>query len=302
MSHAHIASLGAGPTGLEAALRAAEAGLDFTVFEMADGPAGNARSWGHVQLFTPWSMNVSRRARETLEAAAVTEPEGESCPTGRELVQELLEPIAQLPDIAPRLRFGTRVLEIGRDGLLKSDEIATPARGEAPFRILVERAGEESVAFADVVLDCTGSFHNPNALGRGGIHAPGERAVSESIVRLIPDIAGNESQWAGKRVLLVGDGYSGQTTARELAGVCARRPDTEVTWAIASDQPSRGEVENDPLPNRAALAGSYPLRRTVPRTVPESTCDSVARWSRCDGPPPDSRCRCAFPRMRRRRR
>ena len=157
MSHAHIAILGAGPTGLEAALRADEAGLDFTVFEMADGPAGNARSWGHVQLFTPWSMNVPRRARETLEAAAVTVPEGESCPTGRELVQELLEPIAQLPDIAPRLRFGTRVLEIGRDGLLKSDEIVTPARGEAPFRILVERAGEESVAFADVVLDCTGS-------------------------------------------------------------------------------------------------------------------------------------------------
>jgi len=115
MSHAHIAILGAGPTGLEAALRAAEAGLDFMVFEMADGPAGNVRSWEHVQLFTPWSMNVSRRARETLEAAAVTVPEGESCPTGRELVQELLEPIAQLPDIAPRFRFGARVLEIGRD-------------------------------------------------------------------------------------------------------------------------------------------------------------------------------------------
>lgn len=60
-------------------------------------------------------MNVPSRARETLEAAAVTVPEGESCATGRELVQELLEPIAQLPDIAPRLRFGARVLEIARD-------------------------------------------------------------------------------------------------------------------------------------------------------------------------------------------
>ncbi len=36
--------------------------------------------------------------------------------------------------------------------------------------------------------------------------------------------------------------------------MCSRRPDTEVTWAIASDQPLAGEVENDPLPNRAALA------------------------------------------------
>ncbi len=254
MSHTHIAILGAGPMGLEAALAAAGAGLDFTVFEVADGPAGNVRSWGHVRLFTPWSINVSTRARARLAAAGVTVPDGDRCPTGHELVRDLLEPIAELLDVAPHVRYGTRVLEIGRDGLLKSDEIGTAQRGETPFRILVEQAGEERLVFADVVLDCTGSYRNPNALGRSGIHAPGERSVSDSIVRILPDLIGNESDWAGQRILLVGEGYSGQTAARDLTELCSRHPDTEVTWAIRSQPPTLGEVENDPLPERAALA------------------------------------------------
>ena len=254
MSRTHILILGAGPTGLEAGLAAVEAGLDFTIFEMADGPAGNVRSWGHVRTFTPWSMNVSVRAGAQLAAAGIAVPDGDQCPMGHELVWDLLQPIAELAEVAPRIRYGTRVLEIGRDGLLKSDEIGTAQRGEAPFRILVERAGEESLVFADVVLDCTGSYHNPNALGRGGIHAPGERSVADSIVRILPDVIGNESDWAGQRILLVGEGYSGQTAARDLAELCSRHPDTEVSWAIRSQPPKLGEVANDPLPQRAALA------------------------------------------------
>ena len=254
MSRTHIAILGAGPVGLEAALAAAGVGFDFTLFEVADGPAGSVRSWGHVRLFTPWSMNVSRRARARLAAAGVTVPDGDQCPTGHELVRDLLEPIAELVDVAAHVRYGTRVLEIGRDGLLKSDEIGTAQRGGTPFRILVEQAGEERLVFADVVLDCTGSYRNPNALGRGGINAPGERSVADLIVRTLPDIVGNESDWAGQRILLVGEGYSGQTVARDLSELCSRHPDTEVTWAIRSQPPTLAEVENDPLPERAALA------------------------------------------------
>ncbi len=254
MSRTHLAILGAGPTGLEAGLAAVEAGFDFTIFEMADGPAGNVRKWGHVRTFTPWSMNVSVRARAQLAAAGVAVPNGDQCPTGHELVRDLLRPIAELAEVVPRIRYGTRVLGIGRDGRLKNDEIGTAQRGETPFRILVERAGEESLVFADVVLDCAGSYDNPNALGESGIHAPGERSVADSIVRSLPDVLGNESDWAGQRILLVGEGYSGQTAARDLTELRSRHPDTEVMWAIRSRPPVLGEVENDPLPQRAALA------------------------------------------------
>ena len=258
MSRTHIAILGAGPTGLEAALAAVEAGLDFTIFEMAGGPAGNVRSWEHVRLFTPWSMNASARARAQLAAAGLSVPDNDDCPTGLELVRDLLEPIAGLADIGPRIRYGTRVLEIARDGLLKSDEIGTDARGDAPFRILVEqgngRAGEERVVFADVVLDCTGTYHKANALGRSGIRAPGERSVADSIVRFLPDITADAADWAGQRILLVGEGHSGQTAAQELATLCSRHPDTAVTWAIRNEHPTFKAVEDDPLPQRAALA------------------------------------------------
>src|SRR5436309_11772255 len=122
----HIAILGAGPTGLEAALAAAEAGHPFTVYEASPAVAGNVRAWGHVRLFTPWEMNVSPRMRRHLEAAGREVPGGGDCPTGDDLAARLLEPLAALPEIAPNLRLGTRVIGIGREGLLKHEEIATP--------------------------------------------------------------------------------------------------------------------------------------------------------------------------------
>ena len=227
---------------------------------MADGPAGNVQSWGHVRTFTPWSMNVSVRARTRLARAGVAVPDGDHCPTGHELVRDLLRPIAELAELAPHIRYGERVLEIARDGLLKNDEIGTARRGETPFRVLIEQGSEERVVFTDVVLDCTGSYHNPNALGRSGIHAPGERSVADAIVREVPDVIGSESDWVGPRILLVGAGYSAQTAAQDLSDLCTRHPDTAVTWAIRSEAPTLGEVENDPLSARPALvAGALDL-------------------------------------------
>jgi NADPH-dependent 2,4-dienoyl-CoA reductase/sulfur reductase-like enzyme len=58
----HIAILGAGPIGLEAALAAAERALPFTLYEADPEVGGHVRRWGHVRTFTPWEMNVSDRA------------------------------------------------------------------------------------------------------------------------------------------------------------------------------------------------------------------------------------------------
>ena len=254
-----IAILGGGPVGLEAALAAAEAGLPFTIFEAASAVAGNVRSWGHVQLFTPWSMNVSPRARAALEAAGHTVPDGDDCPTGSELVERVFEPLAALPQIAPHLSLERRVVEVGRHGLLKSDEIGTGVRSEHPFRLLVrDGAGGETVESADVVLDCTGTYDHPNALGAGGIRAPGEEQASEYIIRRIPEVeapelGGDAPGWGGLRILLVGAGHSAQTAARDLAGLVRRVPETRVTWVIRSEDPTFGAVADDALPMRHAL-------------------------------------------------
>lgn len=254
----HIAIIGAGPVGLEAALAALEAGLDFSVYEASAHVAGNVRAWDHVQLFTPWSLNVSPRARSALSGVGPV-PDGDECPLGREMVDLVFERVAGIPDIARRLRLETRVLEIGREGLLKNDEIGTGRRQARRFRLLVrEPGGGEKVEHADVVLDCTGTYDNPNALGAGGIRAPGEAEADDFIIRRIPDFhaptfAGDAPGWGGQRVLLVGAGHSAQTAARDLAELIERVPATEVTWAIRRDAPAFDRLGDDALPSRDAL-------------------------------------------------
>jgi hypothetical protein len=250
-----IAILGAGPTGLEAALTAAEGGFPFTLYEAAPSVAGNVRAWGHVRLFTPWEMNVSPRMRRHLEAAGREVPDGVECPTGRELVERLFEPLAALPEIASNLRLGARVLSVGRQGLLKHEEIATPERGRHPFRILLsDSSGREWTETAEVVFDTTGTWGNPNTLGDGGIPAPGERALGSEIRHDIPDFSQEAGDWAGKTVLLAGAGHSAQTAARELARLAQEAPGTEVIWVLRHPEPDWGTHPGDPLPERAGLA------------------------------------------------
>lgn len=256
----HIAILGAGPTGLEAALAAAEAGYPFTLYEAAPAVAGHVRSWGHVRLFTPWSLNVSPRMRRQLAAAGAGRPvpDGDACPTGRELVEQLLQPLADLPAVAANLRLGTRVQAIGRQGLLKHEEIATPERGRRAFRLLLADAdgndGREWTETADRVIDTTGTWGHPNSLGDGGIPAPGESALAARIGRAIPDLARGGEGFAGRRILVVGAGHSAQTAVRDLAALAREAPGTKILWALRGTDPAWGTHAGDPLPERARLA------------------------------------------------
>jgi hypothetical protein len=266
-----LAILGAGPVGLEAALAAAERGWEFTVYEAGGSAGANVRDWGHVRLFTPWEMNVSPRARRALrgdgrpggegrrsgDPARADEPrgggppDGADLPTGAELVERLLEPLATLPALAPRIRLGARVDAVAREGLLKHEAVASPERGARRFRLLVaDEDGRESLEHADAVIDCTGTFGNPNALGDGGIPAPGERALSDRIERRLPRFG---DAWAGSTILLTGAGHSAQTAARALADLSRDAPGTRVIWAIRSGEPTWGAVADDPLPERSRL-------------------------------------------------
>jgi thioredoxin reductase len=253
MAPSRLAIIGAGPIGLDAALAAADRGWPFTVYEAGPGPADNVRAWGHVQLFTPWSMNVSPRMAAHLAAAGDEVPAGDECPTGDELADRLLDRVAALPELAGAIRYGARVKAIGRQGLLKHEEIANEQRAARPFRLLIETEAGEEVACADLVIDCSGTYRCPNSTGDGGIPAVGEQALDGRIVRTLPDVLADASAWAGRRVLLVGSGHSAQTAASVLSRVAAQSPGTEVVWAVRSPQPTWGAVDDDPLPARASL-------------------------------------------------
>ncbi len=105
-SKLRIAILGSGPTGLEAALAAADAGYAFTIYEAAAQAASHVRDWGHVRLFTSWDLNVSARMRQALDEAGESVPEGTEYPTGAELVEKVLDPVSAVSAISGHINTG----------------------------------------------------------------------------------------------------------------------------------------------------------------------------------------------------
>lgn len=202
-----------------------------------------------MRLFTPWELNTSTRMRAHLARDHPTSI-GDGCPTGAELDTQLLQPLAQSPALHQRIKLRHRVVAVARDGLLKHEEIGGAARAAAPFRLLLDTPDGEQEAYADVVLDCTGTYGTANTLGDGGIPAPGERALQHRITRTLPSV-GDPGAWTGT-VLLVGAGKSAQTAARELAAL----PGTHLHWLVRNAEPTWGEVPHDTLPARQELVDS----------------------------------------------
>jgi len=250
-----VAVLGAGPIGLDAALAGLERAHRVDVYEAGKRPASNVWDWGHVRLFSPWSMNISNRMRQHMERVGIAFGVDEGAfPTGRQLVEELLDPLWKHAVPLPSLHLGSRVISVAREGVLKHEEIGDPERANRPFRILFEDSdGMERIARADVVLDCTGKYGNPNSLGDGGIPALGERVYSQELIRRIPDIENEAELWAGRVTLLLGSGHSAQTAVTKLAELSTHAPDTRVIWAI------RGQVSDWPVIHRDPLSGRNEL-------------------------------------------
>lgn len=252
-----VVVLGAGPIGLDAALALTDAGRDFLLLEAGPRVAAGVRGWEAVELFSPWDIDLSSRMRAALGSRA-DDLDPAACPTGEELCDRALDPIARLPSIEARLRLAHRVVAVGREGLLKPNEIGTPARAARRFRLLVDTPHGERVLYARTVLDCTGAGHRPNWLGASGIPAPGERDLvnaptpASGLPRLVRTLASfldvPAATWRDRTVLLVGSGHSAQTAAVQLAEAGA-----QVCWALRSEGADIAPMADDPLPQRAAL-------------------------------------------------
>lgn len=240
--------IGAGPMGLEAALGLGERGFEVTVLEK--GRVGEAlRRWGpSTRFFSPLGMNLSPRAKKALGPLL---PEEDALLTGPEMAERVLEPLAKSAALAGRVRAGHRVVAVGRSRLGRAEMAGHPLRAERPFRLLVESAAGEDVLEAEVVLDASGVYDTPTAVGAGGVPARGERALSGRLVRHLGALEERLSELAGRDVLLVGHGHS---AANALALLLRVRPEPRVVWATRS--PNRRpcvEVADDPLPERRTV-------------------------------------------------
>ncbi|MEV4345464.1 FAD-dependent oxidoreductase [Actinoplanes sp. NPDC049596] len=246
MNNLPIAVIGAGPVGLAAAAHLVERGLPFVVLEAGDGAAAAMRQWGHIRLFSPWRYDIDAAAARLLGEANWVRPEGDKLPTGAQLAADYLQPLADLPALKPRVRYGARVAAVTRLGL---DRLRSAGRAETPYLIRLD-TGEDVLARA--VVDASGTWYSPNVLGASGIPAHGEAAASAYVGSALPDVLGRDrDRFAGRRVLVVGAGHSAANTLLNLAEL----PGTTVTWAIRAASPSRtyGGGAADALPARGAL-------------------------------------------------
>src|SRR3954468_12939458 len=114
-----VAVIGAGPVGLAAAAHLLERGLAPVVLE-AGREAGHAvHKWRHVQLFSPWEYNIDRAAARLLATTGWNSPAPGQYPTGAELVERYLEPLATKTALAAHIRTSSRVTGISRVGFDK---------------------------------------------------------------------------------------------------------------------------------------------------------------------------------------
>jgi thioredoxin reductase len=225
-----VAVIGAGPVGLAAAAHLIAKGEIPVVLEAGESAGASVRKWGHVRIFSPWRHNVDDASAILLEAAGWVRRLDDAHPTGHELVERYLAPLAALPTIRPHLRLRTRVLAVSRTGM---DRTKTAGRGEAPFVLRVESDGVESDVMARAVIDASGTYESPNPLGGNGLPAIGEASLSDRIFYGIPDVLGRDrDRYAGRRVLVVGSGHSAFNVLLDLAALAEQEPGTRVVWVI----------------------------------------------------------------------
>jgi thioredoxin reductase len=248
-----VVIIGAGPVGLAAAAHVLSRRLTPLVFETAPSVGAGIRRWGHVRLFSPWQFNVDGAAAALLERHGWVRPAGAAFPAGDELVEQYLEPLAAIPELAGRVRLNSRVDAVSRQD---HDLMKDAGRESAPFLVRVSGTEGEYDVLARAVIDASGTIDTPGPLGASGLPARGERAAAGRIFYGIPDVRGAlRRRYAGKRVLVVGSGHSAQNALLDLAELADEDGSTRITWAVR--RPSLGSLlggaRNDQLEERGRL-------------------------------------------------
>lgn len=245
-----VAVIGAGPVGLAAAAHLAARGMPFVVLEAGTQPGEAMLQWAHVKMFSPWRYNIDGEARRLLEQRGWTSPDLDDIPTGGDIVDRYLRPLAAHPRIAPHLRFGARVSSVGRKDY---DKVRTGGRDSVPFELVLSDGARLD---ARAVIDASGTWFMPNPMGSGGRAAHGEAAQADHIAYGIPDVLGRDrARYAGKRVLVVGGGHSAFNAALDLLALKREVPGTAIRWAMRRETLSglEGGGAADALPARGEL-------------------------------------------------
>lgn len=240
-----VAILGAGPVGLAAAAHVLERGLTPLILEQGPEVGNAVRAWGHVPMFSDWSLNTDAAAFRRLATTGWTSPDPHAYPTGDALVSDYLEPLAAT--LGRWLHLQHKVIGVYRDGL---DKVRDAGREEASFLIETDGPVGSEMFRADAVIDATGTWFQPNPGGNGRA-VPGE-VGHPKVTYGMPDAAGTvRDRFQGKRVAVLGGGHSAVGNLIALASL----PGTKPIWLCRATATTRalGGGADDQLSARGSL-------------------------------------------------
>ncbi|MCA0301170.1 MAG: NAD(P)-binding domain-containing protein [Proteobacteria bacterium] len=252
-----VAILGAGPVGLAAAARVLERGMTPVVLEAGPEAAHAVRQWRHVRMFSPWEYNVDESAGRLLAATGWNAPAPDAYPTGGDLVDLYLEPLATRTPIKDHLRTNSRVTAVARGGF---DKLKSNGRAFEPFTVRYRDDKGAQQLKADAVIDVTGTWFSPNPAGADGLPALGEEDAQDRVAYAMPDVLGRDrARYAGRTVAVLGAGHSAIGTLIDLGRLKDEAPETEVIWLLRGDRPDKafGGGANDKLAARGALGIAF---------------------------------------------
>src|SRR5262249_29848376 len=140
--------------------------------------------------------NVDKAAQRLLADVGWNSPDPHSYPTGGELIERYLEPLATNTALRDTIRTSSRVSTISRLGF---DKVKTKGREHAPFEIRYQNGSGAEMLSADAVIDASGTWFSPNPAGCNGLSAIGEREHAGRIAYAMPDVRGaDRGRYAGK--------------------------------------------------------------------------------------------------------
>ena len=182
-----VAIVGAGPVGLAAAAHALERGLDALVLEAGERSAMPSISGGMCAC--------SRRGNTTstggcapASAAGWNSPDPQHYPTGAELVERYLEPLAA----RTRAEGPLRILRAGSRRSAASDSTRSrrKAANKRPFELAIRMAQDQRPSRPARLSTHPARGRRPIPPGANGLAAIGEAGVHRRIAYAMPDVLG----------------------------------------------------------------------------------------------------------------
>ncbi|MFD5641415.1 NAD(P)-binding domain-containing protein [Streptomyces anulatus] len=250
-----VVVIGAGPTGLAAAVHLIDRGIEPLVLEAGPTAATAVRDWAHVRLFSTWGEVVDPAAEKLLAPTGWTRPDPETYPSGGDWAEQYLLPLAAA--LGDRIRLDARVTGVSRTG---RDRIVDADRDRQPFVVHFAHAdGREERVFARAVIDASGTWSTPSPAGASGLPALGEKAAADRIAYRVPDLADPavRARYAGRRTAVIGSGASAFTALASLADLAESGDGTGTTgvWVLRRGLSGStfGGGDADQLPARGAL-------------------------------------------------